>query len=1007
MGCMAAGISCFDGRKFTNYSTSDGLVSNNVRVVWYSKMHDLIMVSSNEGCSALQQGKFTNFTRHDLKPDAIHFVTTGFFENKQSVYICAYNDLPILEYKPIPKKYLRPAGFKHFESPSSSPIFLRNGDTVTGAFRDMFLVLGKNCVRRFADVGQIFGLSVDDRDRVWIAGWSDPIDGATLNSGLFRYDGSKVVPFGRKMGITDQSVWTVFYDTDVHVLWVGTLNQGLFMVPEPVVNLYDPGYFELPSLKINDLVFDRQGKLWIAADSDIVRLDVSGGFKIFDKTMLHNLRNRTVKVTSADYWKFLLDKDGSFEKYDRLIRQRRYHYCNPYLEINTEYGGIRKYKSKERYNPDQFKKTIASLNTRNYPPKICYSSSNSDTAGNILISSGPVLFTFDPLQDQQPPKAEFLFFNATVFAVDKTDTMYSGCLWHNGVFYAALHPGISYPVKPYYEWLEEKGPPKVTVMVANGSEIWCGSKTEGLFRIADGKVDAYNLKDPTLPRIITALCFDRRGNVVAGGVNGNVIVGRTEGRNLKVLHSLTEKDGLIGNTITWLQVDSANRLYVGTNKGINLIDLDELYKTGTIHLRFFNEEDGYPDYSGKTARIDQHQNLWIGTPRGLIRCDSKLFTGMARLPVVRINGLDIHDQPFQFPEEVKPDIWTGSPVEHWRFRHDQNSMTFYFAMTGYSNAEHHKYRYRLDGLTKEWSKLSTDGKAVFTNLDPGSYLLMVEGYDVSDNQAISRTTYHFSIASPWYRTWWFYLMIMVLFIFVMRSVYQWRIRRIKQRENDKNKVLVEMSKLEMKALQAQMKPHFIFNAINSMQSYILKNDIDNALYYLNMFSKLIRKTLENASKEFIPLVEELDYLRYYIEIEKMRFEGLFEYRIIIPEDVSVETVMIPPMIVQLFVENAIKHGLTHLDSGGLLTVELLVKGTGQYCIVVEDNGVGMVRSSGLEQQSHTHKSFGLQIVRERIRILNECHGMDAFNLTITHCSHPDGTPAGVRVEFVFTQVAGV
>lgn len=1006
IGCMAAGISRFDGRKFYNFTTRQGLVSNNVRVVWYSRNHDLIMVSSNDGCSALQNGKFTNLKSNELEPTTRNLVTMGFMEDSKSIFVCVYGTPAILKYDPGSHKYSNVTGFKNFLGLSTSPVFVSNGDTVIGNGRNELFVLGKNSVKRFSGTGQIFGLSVDDLNRVWIAGWADPNDHAAMPSGLFRYDGTRLEPFSDKVGITDRSVWTVYYDTTFKVLWVGTLYQGLFMVPEPSVTIYEASCFKLPALKVNDLMFDKQQSLWIAAETDVVKMDPGGGYQIMDRKRKKGLVSSTISKTIPEYLQFYLDSLGSCEKYDQLIRDGKYRFENPYRSINSEYGGTKVLPPYSLYDPEQYgmqAQRFIETYTGSEFPCTCL---GMDHSGNVIVSNKNILFWFDPTRGMSPVRAEFVYPKTGVFALDRNDTIVIGDIWHKGVFIAGLNPRLAFPVKPYYGWFEEKGPPHVIVMASQDDEIWCGSKSEGLFRIANGKVDAFSLKDTRIPRMINAICFDRRGNVIAGGANGTVVIGRTEGRDMKIIRSLHEKDGLVGTTITWLLVDSLNRLYIGTNKGLNLVDLDRLYRQGIVHVRFFNQDEGYDDYSGRTAEMDSRQNVWIGAANGLIRCDAGLFSRKTPTAELRISGLDINNRPFRFPDESGSDRWTKSPVQHWEFNHDENSMTFYFTRAGYSAVDHSRFRYQLDGLNQEWSQFSRDGKAVFTNLDPGRYHLLVESYDLSDNLAISRTACSFMIKAPWYTTWWFVLMVLVLVITSGTILYRWRIRRATKREQDRTRLLIEMSKLELKALQAQMKPHFIFNAINSMQSYILNNDIDKALYYLNMFSKLIRKTLENASKEFIPMVEELDYLKYYIEIEKMRFDDIFDYEFRIREDLPLEMILIPPMMVQLFVENAIKHGLTHLDQGGLLTIELVSAEAGKYCIVVQDNGVGMQRAARLENSGNAHKSFGLQIIRERIRILNETHGQDAFQINITERSKPDGSPGGVRVEFWFPEVKG-
>jgi LytS/YehU family sensor histidine kinase len=224
---------------------------------------------------------------------------------------------------------------------------------------------------------------------------------------------------------------------------------------------------------------------------------------------------------------------------------------------------------------------------------------------------------------------------------------------------------------------------------------------------------------------------------------------------------------------------------------------------------------------------------------------------------------------------------------------------------------------------------------------------------------------------------------------------------IRKQEKQKSDLQREASSMEMKALQAQMKPHFIFTAINSIQSYIIDNDVDKALHYLSMFSKLIRKTLLNASKEFIPLEEELEYLNFYIEIEKMRFEGLFTYEQIIHPEVLPEAILIPPMIVQPFIENAIKHGLMKKKENCKLLIEIYNVDSHHFKFIVQDNGVGRHQTNSGSDLPNEHQSKGMQIVSDRLNLLNGTHQTNVYQMKIIDLADEQGKSAGTRIEITF------
>jgi len=434
---------------------------------------------------------------------------------------------------------------------------------------------------------------------------------------------------------------------------------------------------------------------------------------------------------------------------------------------------------------------------------------------------------------------------------------------------------------------------------------------------------------------------------------------------------------------------------------LNRIDLNILYKSKKVCINFFDKFQGYYDCTGKTADLDDDGNIWVGTDSRLLKINTSLFqkTQSAAQPV--IYQVDVDNAPFTFKGAFTKHNWQSFIPNNYSFAYDQNSLTFYFKVVNYSDPENIYYRTKLEGLNKDWTAYSSDSKSVFTLLNPGKYKLKIEYYSHLDNSVIGTTEYNFSIATPFYRTWWFISLMSLIFITAIWLLYHFRVRDIRKQEKQKSDLQREASNMEMKALQAQMKPHFIFNAINSIQSYIIDNDVDKALHYLSMFSKLIRKTLLNASKEFIPLEEELEYLKFYIEIEKMRFEGLFTYEQIVHPEISPEAILIPPMIMQPFVENAIKHGLIKKKENCKLIIEVSKVDDQHFKFIVQDNGIGRNKSNGNSDLPHAHQSKGIQIVAERLNLLNGTHQTNAYQMTIIDLADEHGKSAGTRIEITF------
>jgi tetratricopeptide (TPR) repeat protein len=216
----------------------------------------------------------------------------------------------------------------------------------------------------------------------------------------------------------------------------------------------------------------------------------------------------------------------------------------------------------------------------------------------------------------------------------------------------------------------------------------------------------------------------------------------------------------------------------------------------------------------------------------------------------------------------------------------------------------------------------------------------------------------------------------------------------------KEKFLVERQKsiMELKALRAQMNPHFIFNVINSIQHFILKHDSEAAEEHLSEFSRLIRKVLENSRHETIALSEEIKMLELYLKLESMRFSSKFNYTISTGNSLDAENVFIPPLIVQPYVENAIWHGLMHLkDKQGEISIKFDKSDSSLKC-TIDDNGIGRKRSMEMKKGA-PHESLGLSITKERLQIINMLY-QAKMSVKIIDRVTEDGTGLGTTVELL-------
>ncbi|WP_306642265.1 sensor histidine kinase [Sanyastnella coralliicola] len=215
----------------------------------------------------------------------------------------------------------------------------------------------------------------------------------------------------------------------------------------------------------------------------------------------------------------------------------------------------------------------------------------------------------------------------------------------------------------------------------------------------------------------------------------------------------------------------------------------------------------------------------------------------------------------------------------------------------------------------------------------------------------------------------------------------------------KNAVLeAKLAHLERSALQAQMNPHFIFNSLNSIQSYIANEENEKANRFLAKFSRLVRSMLNHARSQKITLEEEIESLRLYMELEKMRFKDKFDFDIVIDEDIDPTDIILPPLLIQPYLENAIIHGLAQTRSQGQIRLYYIMDG--KYLLAtVTDNGIGYETSKRLKQQQGVktlHKSVGMTITQKRLEMLDE--GNTDKKVTIQEVKDRQGEVLGTKVD---------
>ena len=246
--------------------------------------------------------------------------------------------------------------------------------------------------------------------------------------------------------------------------------------------------------------------------------------------------------------------------------------------------------------------------------------------------------------------------------------------------------------------------------------------------------------------------------------------------------------------------------------------------------------------------------------------------------------------------------------------YEHNNITFDFTAIEPARPGLVRYQYMIEGYEKGWSPVTDKTNATYLDIHEGSYTFILKAQS-PDGVWSKPLTFRFKVLPPWWRSWWFIITVVGCVVTLFYLVIRWQKLRLQLERSEKEKQLANLrhktGELEMHALRAQMSPHFIFNSLNSINMFILENNKLQASEYLSKFSRLVRLILQNSQEAFIPLDKELEALGLYLELESLRFEQRFEYKILVNDEVDTTMVKVPPLIIQPYAENAIWHGLMH------------------------------------------------------------------------------------------------
>jgi len=329
-------------------------------------------------------------------------------------------------------------------------------------------------------------------------------------------------------------------------------------------------------------------------------------------------------------------------------------------------------------------------------------------------------------------------------------------------------------------------------------------------------------------------------------------------------------------------------------------------------------------------------------------------------------------------EELTVDFSQTTPPSVY-LPYDQNTLNIQWSHYNALHPDYYQFAYLMEGWDEDWQVDIKSFNALYQNLPPGKYTFYVRAFQNIYPELVQIDSFSFEIQPPFWKTWWFQLLV-VLFISLLVYLYvKQKVDSIQKQAEIQSQYEKRLNELKMNSLRMQMNPHFMFNSLNSIKNYILKNEKEIAAKYLSNFAFLIRSVLNFSEEKLVLLKSELSVLKTYIELEQLRFSRGFSYEIRLSEKVNKEEILVQPLLLQPFVENAIWHGLMQKDGDRQLQIDIDILNN-QLIYQIEDNGIGRTRSTELKTKSAGRKSFGIQITKARMDSMSEHSSIEIIDL---------------------------
>src|SRR6218665_1242012 len=849
LGTRGGGLSRFDGRSFYTFSEQQGISSNYISSLFQDAEHNIWIGTAN-GLSVYNGSKFKKVPCDDKRNNlAINATIKGEAGN----LFCATNrglfELTngVLVQRHLPKMAKELSIYCLYYSNNS--LFLGTAEglyeyhfkTKTTVFHGEKWKVMKNaitCIRKDKSGRLLFG---------------------TYGDGLYCYDWKMFYRLDLHLELYKETVFDVYCDNDK--LWIATLTQGL--VEYNWTTKHFTKYSQTDGLANNHvraIIKDRCGDLWLGTSG--------GGLSQLSKKLFSHYTTTSglggnfvysiYRDSKNQLW-MGTGQNGVSILHNGIIRQ-----------LNKEVG----------FDAIKVKAIVEGQNGKMY-----------------FGTEGQGIGVFE--------NGHFSWLKGTTrFYIKQMVRDQNGIIWvasvGNGLLRIDASTDEMLQMKVREGCVDSR---LTTVHIDSKGNIWYGSESKGVgcYNPETKKHVWIDEENGLTSNAIRTITSDQFGRIWVGTAGFGISV--IDGNTYKVLKNITIKNRLHSSNIYCMVFDQKNNLLVGTEAGLNQLTFDKNLNV----KRSVNYSRGEGFLGVETCQNsiwkDLDEKIWIGTVNGVTMYNAENKQLNTVSPILNLVDVQLFYEPLRktgYKDHVFP--WNG--FEDLSLPYDQNHLSFIFKGINLRNPEAVEYSWKMEGFDESWSPWTKDQRITYSNLPSGTFTFLVKARNEDGISSKTPLRFEITISTPYWRTTWFYVLLFVGVLVVIILAFRIQSKRFKekarkaQEQAELEKNLVE---LEQKALRLQMNPHFIFNALNSIQGLIGTEHETKARYYLARFSRLMRQILDNSRKTVITLEEEIATLENYLLVEQFCSGNRFEYEITSNLMTEENYVEIPPMLVQPFV----------------------------------------------------------------------------------------------------------